>query len=67
MFPDITMEFILYICMWFECIIMALLVYENYRFEKQLERYKSLYRKICLMSQNNICAENNDNGEKKRQ
>jgi len=46
---------------------MALLVYENYRFEKQLERYKSLYRKICLMSQNNICAENNDNGEKKRQ
>ena len=59
-------ELIMYICMWVECIVMGLLVYENYKIEKQIERYKFLYRKMCLDMQKNDCTENN-NGKKKRQ
>ena len=66
MFAEYGMDIILYLLMWAECVVMVLLVRENYRFEKKIERYREFYRRM-FYDRKNHDLRNDGYGQKKRQ
>ena len=65
MFGECGMDIVLYLLMWAECVVMIMLVYENYKAEKKIERYRNCYRRFCLDEKNHNLR-NDGYGQKKR-
>lgn len=66
MFSENGFDWILYLLMWTECLVMMMLVYENYKIEKKIERYREFYRRM-FRDRKNHDLRNDRYGQKKRQ